>query len=77
MNRQVISSIAGALSSLSPREQDIISRRFGLGYPSPQDYSEIAAAHSISRQRAQQIATSALAVLRLDTQAVEACRLLD
>ena len=77
VNRQVISSIAGALPSLSPREQDIISRRFGLGYPSPQDYAEIAAAHSLSRQRAPQIATSALAVLRLDTQAVEAYRLLD
>ena len=76
VNRQIVSSIAGALSSLSPREQDIISRRFGLGYPSPQDYAEIAAAHSLSRQRAQQIATSALAVLRLDPQAVEAYRVL-
>ena len=66
VNRPVASSIAGARSSLSPREQDIISRRFGLGYPSPQDYAEIAAAHSISRQRAQQIATNAPNLLRLD-----------
>ena len=76
VNRPVVSSIAGARSSLSPREQDIISRRFGLGYPSPQDYAEIAIAHSISRQRAQQIANNALNILRPDPQAVNAYRVL-
>jgi RNA polymerase primary sigma factor len=52
------------LSHLTPSEAKVISLRFGLNGTEPTTLAEAAAALGISRQRARQLETRALARLR-------------
>jgi RNA polymerase primary sigma factor len=53
-----------ALSSLTPREREVIRLRFGLDGNEPRTLQEIGVAMSISRERVRQIESRALARLR-------------
>ncbi len=56
--------IQRALASLSPREQDILRLRFGIGGGDEHTLEEIASRFSLSRERIRQIEASALLKLR-------------
>lgn len=53
-----------ALSNLSPREADILSRRYGIGYKKPQNLDEVGTALGVSRERIRQIEVNAMKKLR-------------
>ena len=61
---QVHNTIKSVLSTLEPREADIISMRFGIGYPAPRTLEEIGAHYSLSKERIRQIEAMALKKLR-------------
>lgn len=53
-----------ALASLSPREEEIVRRRFGIGGEKAHTLEEIALRYSVTRERIRQIEASALVKLR-------------
>lgn len=59
--RRILASI---LENLNPREQDVLSRRFGLDRPEPETLQIISDDMGISRERVRQIEKTALAKLR-------------
>ena len=61
---EVSNTIKSVLSTLEPREADIISMRFGIGYPAPRTLEEIGAHYSLSKERIRQIEAMALKKLR-------------
>jgi RNA polymerase primary sigma factor len=56
--------IETALSSLNPREEDIIRRYFGLGGQQPHTLEEIGARYHLTRERVRQIRDRAIWRLR-------------
>ena len=56
--------LAEALGSLSPREQHVLSCRFGLGDAPEQTLDEVSAIFKLTRERIRQIQNEALAKLR-------------
>lgn len=61
---EISNTIKSVLSTLEPREADIISMRFGIGYPAPRTLEEIGAHYSLSKERIRQIEAMALKKLR-------------
>ena len=61
---EISNTIKSVLSTLEPREADIISMRFGIGYPAPRTLEEIGAYYSLSKERIRQIEAMALKKLR-------------
>lgn len=61
---EVSNTIKSVLSTLEPREADIISMRFGIGYLAPRTLEEIGAHYSLSKERIRQIEAMALKKLR-------------
>lgn len=56
--------VAHAVKSLSPREQDVLRLRFGLGGAEPQTLEAVGRALHITRERARQLEMQALEKLR-------------
>jgi len=56
--------IEEALSVLTPREEEVIRRRFGIGYETEYTLDEIGKQFSLSRERIRQIEKEALNKLR-------------
>ncbi len=50
-----------ALAGLSPRAQDCVERRFGIGHDTPQTLDAIGKKHDITRERVRQIVRASLA----------------
>ncbi len=59
-------TLAAALERLAPREQAVITRRYGLDGSAPQTLAEIGKSLGLSKERARQIEEQALRKLRLD-----------
>jgi RNA polymerase primary sigma factor len=59
-------TLAAALDRLLPREQAVITRRYGLDGTAPQTLAEIGKTLGLSKERARQIEEQALRKLRLD-----------
>jgi RNA polymerase primary sigma factor len=67
LDKQALHELIDALmSSLSMREADIISRRFGLNSLRSETLEEIGLSHGITRERVRQIERDALKRLRLE-----------
>jgi RNA polymerase primary sigma factor len=56
--------IEGALTSLSPKEADILRRRFGIGMDAPHTLEEIGHEFEVTRERIRQIEVKALRKLK-------------
>lgn len=61
-------SLSGAvdevLKTLTPREQRIVSMKYGIGYSAPRTYEDVAVQFGVSRERVRQIESEALRKLR-------------
>jgi RNA polymerase primary sigma factor len=57
-------TINSSLNELSPREQDIIRMRFGLGDNVPHTLEEVGSVMGVSRERIRQLEKRALSKLR-------------
>jgi RNA polymerase primary sigma factor len=57
-------AVAGALGTLSPREQDILRKRFGIGTGKPRTLEELGRDFCITRERVRQIEVRALRKLQ-------------
>jgi RNA polymerase primary sigma factor len=60
----VCDQIWQVVHTLSPREQAVITMRFGLTRERPLTFDEVAAAQGVSRERIRRIETTALSKLR-------------
>ena len=56
--------IEGVLSTLSPREKDIIEKRFGLETGAPQTLEDVGKSYGLTKERIRQIENKALMKLR-------------
>jgi RNA polymerase primary sigma factor len=61
--------VARALTTLTPKEQDIIRLRFGIGDDVPRTLEEIGKRYELTRERIRQIEMKALRRLRQPLQA--------
>jgi RNA polymerase primary sigma factor len=61
--------VAKALTTLTPKEQDIIRLRFGIGDDVPRTLEEIGKRYELTRERIRQIEMKALRRLRQPLQA--------
>jgi RNA polymerase primary sigma factor len=64
-------TLAAALDRLLPREQAVITRRYGLAGTAPQTLAEVGKTLGLSKERARQIEEQALRKLRLDLKSNE------
>lgn len=48
-------AVAKVLSSLPPKSREVLARRFGIGYESPETLESIGKSHGITRERVRQI----------------------
>jgi RNA polymerase sigma factor (sigma-70 family) len=53
-----------ALATLTPREERVLRKRFGIGLPTDYTYEEIGQEFSVTRERIRQIETKALNKLK-------------
>jgi RNA polymerase primary sigma factor len=58
------SAVEQALSTLNPRERDVVALRFGMGDGQERSLAEVGRALGFSRERARQVEAAALAKLR-------------
>jgi RNA polymerase primary sigma factor len=70
VDRELKEKVAGTLQVLSPREEEIIRLRFGIGRDMPYTLEEIGRVMGLSRERVRQIEAAALKKI----QAAEECR---
>ena len=61
---EVSARIETVLQTLESREADVIARRYGIGYKTPQTLEEIGQVYSLSKERIRQIEDKALRKLR-------------
>lgn len=64
MKESLSIEIQRALSSLSPKERDIINMFFGIGYKQPYTLDEIAIKYNLTRERVRQIKEKAIRRLK-------------
>lgn len=64
IERESKEALTHALSTLTPREQNVIERRFGLNGHSVEDLEEIAVSQNVTRERIRQLEIKALTKLR-------------
>jgi RNA polymerase primary sigma factor len=69
--------LAHAMKTLSQREQEVVSLRYGLGDGQPRTLSEVGAVLSVTRERIRQIETRALQKLRKPDQCRDLIGFLD
>lgn len=60
-NKEIVNSV---LSTLAPREADVLRRRFGLETGEPQTLEEIGQSYGVTRERIRQIETKAMRKMR-------------
>jgi len=59
-NRELVENISNVLSKLTPAEEDIVRRRFGIGLEEEETLVQIAAFYGLAKERIRQIETYAL-----------------
>ncbi|WP_022931846.1 sigma-70 family RNA polymerase sigma factor [Treponema bryantii] len=64
INNEMIGNMKKALTSLSSKEADILTRHYGLNYKEPQAFSEIAESYGLSKARIHQLEQAALSTLK-------------
>jgi len=57
--------IESALSKLSPKEESVIRKRFGIGEESPQTLEEVGAEFEVTRERIRQVQVKAIRKLKV------------
>jgi RNA polymerase primary sigma factor len=62
--QELTKQVSRALSSLTPKEEEILRLRFGIGVPSPLTLEEVGERFSVTRERIRQIEAQALRKLR-------------
>ncbi len=67
INSDIHGRVYNLLGTMSPREKDIIVRRFGLDGSEPQTLEEIAKFYHVTRERIRQIESRAIGKLRIRT----------
>jgi RNA polymerase sigma factor (sigma-70 family) len=72
LDHELKRSIRSSLGVLSPREQEIIRLRFGIGRPAPHTLEEIGRVVRLSRERVRQLEETALRKIRGNPRAAEA-----
>lgn len=60
----MVETIHSVLDSLPSRDRQILSMRYGIGFPRPMTMEEIGAEFSLSRERVRQIENAAMKTLR-------------
>lgn len=63
-HRELLRTIDLCMAKLNPREQEIISRRFGLGGRTPQSLDSVRREFGLSRERIRQIQKGAIAKMK-------------
>ena len=64
MQTAMVETIHLVLDSLPSRDRQILSMRYGIGFPRPMTMEEIGAEFSLSRERVRQIENAAMKTLR-------------
>ena len=64
MQTAMVETIHSVLDSLPSRDRQILSMRYGIGFPRPMTMEEIGAEFSLSRERVRQIENAAMKTLR-------------
>jgi RNA polymerase primary sigma factor len=64
MRNAMVEAVHSVLDSLPSRDRQILSMRYGIGFPRPMTMEEIGAEFSLSRERVRQIENAAMKTLR-------------